>query len=113
MTEFILEDGKLGIPTEEDGRRNFVVENTDWYEFKDGKSGPIPGFSTHEFPVNTAKSDLNCHYYKEHERYRGGFRKLRKDAIFYPETVAGFLQLLKAQFFPWVHVQKCRLDFRV
>ena len=36
MTEFILEDGKLGIPTEEDGRRNFVVENTDWYEFKDG-----------------------------------------------------------------------------
>ena len=37
MTEFILEDGKLGIPTEEDGSRNFGVENTDWYEFKDGK----------------------------------------------------------------------------
>ena len=27
-----------------------------------------PWFFTHDFPTNTAKSDLNCHYYKEHQR---------------------------------------------
>lgn len=39
-------------------RRNSVGENTDWYE---------PTFATHGLTANTAKSDLNCKYYKEHQ----------------------------------------------
>lgn len=53
-------------------RRNSEGENTDWYE---------PTFARHGFTADTAESDLDCQYYKEHQGKlitKGGSRKLRK-----------------------------------